>query len=195
MLVRTVRITGSSSLEEANRNININIDIDININTNTTININHYQLTFGPEGETPTMGELQPLEVSVSGIDIIALRLCRGCVANGQVKQGKQRMRTPPLPESVRSPHIWFFKMIRSTVAPPTFLQRNRRFQNQLPVVSPANTESLDTPTSSIVRPLHTRKYMDNCFQQSPSLCRAAMIDDETFVKENRCFFGEVIEE
>ena len=66
----------------------------------------------------------------------------------------------------------------RSTVDPPTLLQRNRRFQNQLPAVSrEINTVSLDTPTSSIVRPLHTLKiYVDESFFSivSSSLCRAA---------------------
>ena len=65
--------------------------------------------------------------------------------------------------------------------SPPNFpLTRNRRFQNQRsPGRISRNTMTLDTtpsPTSSIDRPLHTRKHIDTLvFQLYPSLCRAAM--------------------
>ena len=47
---------------------------------------------------------------------------------------------------------------------PQLFLNEIAGFLNQVPVVSPENAVSLDTPTPSIDRPLHTGKYMDFFF-------------------------------
>ena len=72
--------------------------------------------------------------------------------------------------------------------SPPQFFpERNRRFQNQLPVVSP-ETRSPSTPRRhrSVDRPFCTpqEKYVGYFFvQEYPSLRRAAL---KTFVKENR---------
>ena len=82
----------------------------------------------------------------------------------------------------------------RSTVAPPTFLQRNRRFQNQLPVVSieTRRCPSTPSPTSSSDRSLHPRKYVDSMFSIVSFLVSSS---HETFVKQNRWFWGGAIVE
>ena len=76
--------------------------------------------------------------------------------------------------------------MSRSTVAPPTFFQRNRRFQIQLPVVS-----------SEIRCPLTPRRHrsIGLCTQEIWILLASivsflASSSYETFVQENRWFGG-----
>ena len=59
--------------------------------------------------------------------------------------------------------------------SPPTFLRRNRRFQNQLPVVSP-EIRCPSTPRRHRLIDLCTKKSVwIRFFQLHPSLCRAAM--------------------
>ena len=59
-----------------------------------------------------------------------------------------------------------------AVVAPPTFLSRNSWFRNQLPVVSPEiRCPSTPSPTSSTVRPLHARKYINTFFFSSILPC------------------------
>ena len=77
--------------------------------------------------------------------------------------------------------------------SPPNFSLTNARS----PVSTPApvriswNTVSLDTPTSSIDRPLwHTMKYMDTLFYVVLFLVSSS--SHETFVKQNRWFGGRL---
>ena len=79
---------------------------------------------------------------------------------------------------------------------PPTLLERNRRFQNQLPVVSSEiRCPSTHTPTSPIVRPLPTINYIPGTgygyfFCNINSVFPCVEHSHETLVKQNRWFGG-----
>ena len=76
----------------------------------------------------------------------------------------------------------------RSTVAPQFFLQRNRRFRNQLPAVSAEiRRPFLAIPTLPFDSPLQNKKTWEDILFIASFL---VLSSHETLVKGNRCFLG-----